>query len=452
MKILMLTNTYLPHVGGVARSVEAFSDEYRRRGHQVLVVAPDFANTSADEHDVVRVPAIQRFNGSDFAVRLPVPGFLMSTLNEFQPELVHAHHPFLLGDTALRIAAARDLPLVFTHHTMYERYTHYVPVESKLLQRYVIDLATGYANLCDRVFAPSESVAEVLRARGVQSPIDVVPTGVDVARFAAGDGRRIRRELGIPENAFVVGHLGRLAPEKNLEFLANAVAAFLKESPGAHFLVAGAGPSETMIRETFRKPGLDDRLHMAGTRQGRELVDTYHAMDLFAFASHTETQGMVLTEGMAAGLPAVALDAPGAREVVRDFENGRLLHDERVEAFVGALDWIARQTPTAREALRRAARQTAENYAMPRCAEHALRIYQSLVERNGRRRWVPRNRQELGPWESTLRLIDAQWQLWTARAHAAGVAMQREMPNHPPTPPPGSLVRVWNRLRRLISG
>src|SRR3954451_13463326 len=114
MRIVMMTNTYLPHVGGVARSVESFSAALRGLDHSVMVVAPEFPGMPATETDVVRVPAIQRFNGSDFSVRLPVPGLLDEPLERFKPDLVHAHHPFLLGDTALRVASGRGLPLVFT--------------------------------------------------------------------------------------------------------------------------------------------------------------------------------------------------------------------------------------------------------------------------------------------------------------------------------------------------
>ena len=116
MNIVMLTNTFTPHVGGVARSVEAFSAQYRTRGHRVLVVAPEFPDTPQDEVDVVRIPAIQNFNGSDFSVVLPVSGLLTEVLDEFQPEIIHSHHPYLLGVTALRVARYRNLPLVFTHH------------------------------------------------------------------------------------------------------------------------------------------------------------------------------------------------------------------------------------------------------------------------------------------------------------------------------------------------
>ncbi|HEY6131644.1 MAG TPA: glycosyltransferase, partial [Halioglobus sp.] len=139
MNIVMLSNTYAPHVSGVARSIEAFARQYRTFGHQVLIVAPEF-NQHQSEKDVVRIPAIQNFNGSDFSVVLPVTGLLGDTLDAFQPDIVHAHHPFLLGMTALRIARYRQLPLVFTHHTLYEQYTHYVPGDSPVLRRFAIQL------------------------------------------------------------------------------------------------------------------------------------------------------------------------------------------------------------------------------------------------------------------------------------------------------------------------
>src|SRR5687767_10461248 len=232
----MLTNTFTPHVGGVARSVETLSRTLRKMGHRAMVVAPEFENRPDGEEDVVRVPAIQKFNGSDFSVRLALPLYLTDVLDDFQPEVVHSHHPFLIGDSALRIAAVRKLPLVFTYHTMYEQYTHYVPGDSPALQRFVVQLSTGYANLCDRVVAPSESVASLITARGVETPIAVIPTGVDLKRFSPGDGSGFRREVGIPEGSLVVGHLGRLAPEKNLRFLAEAVARFVGDTPRARFL------------------------------------------------------------------------------------------------------------------------------------------------------------------------------------------------------------------------
>src|SRR5690606_19607455 len=154
MNIVLVTNTFTSHVGGVARSVEAFSEEYRRLGHRVLVIAPEFPDTPEDEVDVIRVPAIQKFNASDFSVALPIP----------------SAPPFLLGMTAVRFARYFELPLVFTRHPLYEQYTHYVPGNSTILQNFIIERGTSYANLSDQVFAPSDSIRELLIKRGVTSP------------------------------------------------------------------------------------------------------------------------------------------------------------------------------------------------------------------------------------------------------------------------------------------
>lgn len=415
MNIVMLTNTYVPHVGGVARSVAAFAAEYRRRGHRVLVVAPEFDNQPADETGVLRIPAIQHFNGSDFSAVLPLSGLLTEELDAFQPDLIHAHHPYLLGMTALRIARYRELPLVFTHHTLYEQYTHYVPVDSPAFRRFVIELATRYANLCDRVFAPSQSIEALLRQRGVTAPVSVVPTGVDTTRFVRGDGAGFRHSLGIPENAFLVGHLGRLAPEKNLEFLTRAVARFLGAEPRARFLLVGMGPSEPTIRAVFEGDGLGDRLHVAGILRPPELMDAYHAMDVFAFASKSETQGMVLTEAMAAGVPVVGLDAPGVREVVRDRHNGRLLSEETVEAFAGALQWVTALPADRWRQLRQGARETAEAFSMTHSADEALACYEAL-----RRKTFSSRPDEYEQWEHVMDLVKAEWDILRGMAGAVG--------------------------------
>ena len=299
MNILMMTNTYTPFVGGVERSVETFTEEYEQRGHRVVIVAPTFEDMPEHEEGVIRIPAIQHFNGTDFSVRLPIPGILSSALADFEPDIVHSHHPYLIGDTARRVSAKHNTPLVFTFHTFYERYTHYVPGDSPALKRFTAALCAGYANLADQVFAPSESVAEELRRRGVTRPIEVVPTGIDYHRFAGGDGSALRKDAGVAGDDFVVGFISRVAPEKNMDFLCRAVGDFLKKEDRAHFFLVGSCPSEADVKRIFQEEGLDDRLHLFGTLQGQDLINAYHALDVFAFASHTETQGLVLKIGRA---------------------------------------------------------------------------------------------------------------------------------------------------------
>jgi 1,2-diacylglycerol 3-alpha-glucosyltransferase len=413
MRICMMTNTFTPHVGGVARSVESFTEAYRRLGHEVLVVAPVFEGAPSREEGVIRVPAIQHFSGSDFSIRITVPGFLKLDLDSFRPQLFHSHHPFLLGGTALCEAAARRVPLVFTHHTMYEQYTHYVPGDSPPMRAFMIELATGYANLCDRVIAPSESVAEIIRARGVTTPIDVIPTGVDIGKFANGDGVDFRRHLEIPADAFVIGHVCRMAPEKNMGFLTAALCAHLRSSREAHVLIVGSGPSEPEVRDAFAESGLGDRVHF---------------MDVFAFASKSETQGMVLAEAMAAGVPVVGVDAPGVREVVRDEKNGRLLFSEDPDDFAAALAWVEARSTSERHALVSGALETAQTFSMELTAQAVLASYRAVLEAQG----PPASAADDSAWSIALRKLEAEWEIWSNVARAANAALTTPLTEEKP--------------------
>lgn len=410
MNICMMTNTYLPHVGGVARSVSTFAEEYRKRKHQVLVVAPEFDGkplTKRAAAIVERVAALQHFNGSDFSVRLPLAATMSTRIDDFKADIIHAHHPFLLGDTALRVASSKNVPIIFTHHTRYEDYTHYVPFDSPKLKDVAINLSTEFANLCDGVIAPSESIAKLIKKRGVTSPIRVVPTGIDVGMFAAGDGARFRRKYKVPAKAFVVGHIGRLAPEKNLGYLSEAVALFVKNEPNARFLVIGGGPSEDAIKAVFKKHKAEKQLIMAGKHTGRALADAYNAMDVFAFASKSETQGMVLAEAMAAGRPVVALNASGVREVMRHGKNGFMLPTgASAKKFAAAIAQL-HADPKIRRTFSREARRTAEEFSLEHCAELAITFYEDIRKATRRERLITQQH----PWGSFLERLSTEWNL-----------------------------------------
>lgn len=421
MNICMFTNTYLPHVGGVARSVAAFTEDLKKRGHQVLVVAPEFDGEPRDpEDEVLRIPAIQNFNGSDFSVRLPLPFVIDQKISRFGPDLIHSHHPFLMGDSAMRTAKSRDIPLVFTHHTRYEEYTHYVSSDSELMKRFVIHLCTEYANLCSQVVAPSRSIARLIRERGVHRPISEIPTGVDIDFFQTGNGSRFRKTHQIPADCFVIGHLGRLAPEKNLDYLGQAVVEFMDKQPQARFLVVGAGPSRKSLAARFEKKGLADRLILAGKLTGPDLADAYQAMDAFVFASKSETQGMVLAEAMAAGKPVIALDATGVREVVADGKNGRLLSgDAAYSEFARAIDQYWRDADK-RKQWANGALETAQDFSREHCAQKMETLYQTVLERRESRA-VSRD-----GLDEVLKKLRTEWDLLSQKASAFSSSVIRD--------------------------
>lgn len=417
MKIAMFTNTYLPHVGGVARSVQTLEEECRKRGHDVKVVAPEFTDAEESPH-VLRVPAIQHFNGSDFAVRLPAPTLVRDFMDDFQPEVIHSHHPFLLGDTALRQAWRMEVPVVFTHHTLYERYTHYVPLDSPTLKRMAIQLATEYCNLCSAVIAPSRSIRDLLVERGVTTPVVSIPTGIDTDFFSSGDGAGFRQRTGLPEEALVIGHVGRLAAEKNLDFLAEALGLFLKDRRDAVFLLVGEGDAGDPMMTILEEAGAGDRVFRVGALSGTGLADAYAAMDVFVFASQSETQGMVLAEAMAAGKPVVALDGPGVREIVIDGANGFLLPGaSRPDAFAESLHALTED----RAAMRRRgamARSSATDFDHHHCAREVTDLYEKLI---GERPVRPE--EEKSPWDPFLNSLEIEWDLFAAKMSAAATGM-----------------------------
>lgn len=423
MNIMMMTNTFSPFIGGVERSIEMFTLELRKRGHRVIIVAPVFPGMPQKEHDVIRVPAIQRFNGTDFSVPLPVPGILENLFHTFRPQIVHAHHPYLIGDTALRIAARFESPVVFTFHTFYERYTHYAPGDSPALRRFVASLATGFCNLSDTVVAPSNSVRDELLRRGVQRPVSVIPTGIDIGEFKEGDGAAFRERNGIPGNAFVVGFVSRIAPEKNVEFLTESVITFLRQTKDAYFLVIGQGPSLPSVHRRFKEAGLQDRLVSPGSLEGSELVDGYHAMDCFGFASLTETQGMVMTEALAAGCPLVVLDAPGSRDVIEHDVNGYLVKQKDPDRFSDALLRCYHLDSQQKTALNQRARETVRKFSKGVSVDRLEEVYLHLVQR---RRFL----KDTGgsSWDEAKHWIKKEWELLSNVASATADAFSHEGP------------------------
>jgi len=442
MKILMMTNTYAPMVGGVEESIRSFTCEFEKLGHEVMIVAPDCEGAPPDEVGVIRLRAIQNFNNSHFSIALPMSGLLQELMKTFVPDIIHCHHPFWMGDIALRLSSQFRIPLVFTYHTMFEQHMHYLPVQNEGTKRFIIELFAGYANLASQVIVPSESVHAILLERGVKTPMAVVPTGVDLQKFSKGNGAAVRKRLGIPSNAVVIGHVGRLALEKNLEFLASSVAAYLKKETKVHFLVGGEGPLKAKIREIFSKQGAGKRLHLAGVLKDQALVDCYHAMDIFAFASLSETQGIVLVEAMAAGVPVVAIDASGVREVVKDGYNGRLVFEEDQDHFLAALSWCLGQPSGEFQQMKKNAQAATKEFAVGLCADRMLKVYQEVRARD-----FALPDQKDSAWNSLTDRLRNEWDMFKNMMHAGGAAMDTPSPE----PVHQRLKGLFARMPRLLS-
>jgi glycosyltransferase involved in cell wall biosynthesis len=406
MNIAMFTNAYKPIVGGLEQSVATFVDDFRQMGHHTLIVTLTFPGAGEPDETVFRLPSFHEVAGTEFSFKMPVPGGLKKRLDFFAPDIVHSHHPFMLGDTALRVARRRGLPVVFTHHTLYEQYAYVFRRESEAFRRIALTIPTEYANLCDQVVVPTRSIEQMIRQRGVRVPIEVVPTGVDTALYAHGQREAFRQKYGLPQKAFVLGYLGRVIEAKNMEFLARAAVRFLADCPEAWFLVAGEGDAFETVRRIVRNAGVADRVVMTGKLEGQAAVDAYAAMDLFAFASTVETQGIVLVESLCAGVPIVALDAVGARDIIQDGTNGLLLKsDTSPGQFADELRRV-KNNPELLSRWRQAARQRAGDFDRKRCAGKLLDVYENLMERSP----LPQA-EDPQPWMSLHERFAAEWHL-----------------------------------------
>jgi 1,2-diacylglycerol 3-alpha-glucosyltransferase len=380
MRVALFTNNYLPFRGGVTTSVETLRHGLHALDHRAWVFAPASRSPIVDPPWVFRYPSVPAPTYPGFALPVPFSARLRRIARDLEPDIVHAQHPFLLGPTARRFARAHDRPLVFTYHTRYEKYAHYVPLPQRLVGALAVRLSCRFASSADLVVAPSARIAAMLRERGVTGSIAVVPTGVPLDVFYPGSREDARRALGLPADARVCLYVGRLDREKSVDRIIDAFASIADAVSDARLCLVGQGSHEAAVRRRAEASPARDRIHFHGGMAREALPPFYRAADLFLFTSETETQGLVLAEAHACAVPAVAVRASGVDEVVRDGETGLLTKAaprELAEAAIGLL--LDRER---RMAMGHAARAVAEeDFSAARQVQAMAGHYERLLER-----------------------------------------------------------------------
>lgn len=379
LAVVMLSESYLPFISGVVTSVAAFTRALRADGHRVVVVAPHYPGYHDDDPDVIRLPSISAPGTPEFKMVVPLSARLLSDPLLARVDIIHTHGPFLTGRLGLVLARHFRCPLAFTHHTLYDEYVHYVPwvpaaVTRPIARRWV----RAFANRCDLVIAPSAVIRARLRAQGVTARIEVLPSGgVDPEQFARLDGRAVRARYDIPPGAPLLVSVSRLAPEKSVDLVLRAFQQVVA-AVEAYLLIVGDGPSAGELQRLAGDLGITGRVRFAGALPHDAALAAMAGSDLFVFASQTETQGVVLVEAMAAGLPVVAVARAGAAEVVRDGEAGALV-EPAPEALAAAVRRLLAE-PARRAVMSRRAREIAAEYAVPTLARRLAALYQSVLE------------------------------------------------------------------------
>ena len=376
MRMAMFSESYLPRISGVVHSVASFVTALRAQGHQVTIVAPQVSGYRDADPETLRFPSV-RTRQTDFPIGIPYAPAVWRQLLTMDLDLVHTHAPFTMGAAAARLARRRGLPLVFTHHTLYDEYVHYAPGPAWALRGLVRAYTVRYANRCDCVIAPSPAVQARLRAQGVRSRIEVLPTAaLDPELIFSLDPSWVRPAFNLPAARPVLVTASRLAREKSVDLVLRAFARVVR-SRDATLLVVGGGPEETALHRLADDLDLGGRVVFAGMQSHRRTLECLAAADVFVFASQTETQGLVVIEAMAAGTAVVAVNAVGIADAVRDGDTGVLVPpdpDALAESMVHLLDNIP-----LRQRLAARAKEGASEFAVPALTRQLVEIYQSLL-------------------------------------------------------------------------
>lgn len=402
MKIAMLTNNYMPIVGGVPVSVERQAVEMAKLGHDVTVFAPEYDTERAGKEEMFsgdrgRLRIIRFAVWGKMENGMPVPRVVQKEiLWTFQKEkfdLIHTHHPMLVGTTALYLGKRFDIPVVYTYHTRYEDYLHYLPpfreadgctgLRKKIFsvgkEKVVPEYMQWFTNQCDMVFAPTAGMQKRIRENGTKAPMAVLPTGLkDEFYLERPEEAKAVREEYLPDGkGFLFCTSGRLEKEKNLEFILKGICKLrAKLDIPFQVLLIGDGSRREALTQEAKELGILDRVCFVGNVPNEELNRYLQACDIYLFASKSETQGIVLAEAMASGCPAVAVQASGVEDIVRDGSNG-FVTEEDTDAWTEKIleSMESRVLPK----MKRQARITAEGFRASRLALYEEVLYRQCI-------------------------------------------------------------------------
>lgn len=322
----MFADCYHPVVNGVVTSIDILRARLVSLGHEVTLFVPAVPGRVADDAQVHRFYSFVVPIHKESRFALPAPPASVIGLRSWRPDIIHIHTPFSLGSFGLYASRHHRVPFVFTHHTLFEEYVHYVPILSqRFLRSVAVGLCRFYCNRSSGVIAPSDEVRTRLLEQGVTQGVEVIPTGIDVEIFEKGDPARVRTELGLPPEAPVAVFAGRMGKEKSIDFVIDAFERVAQNLPDARLLLLGGGPEQSALQQRTRALGLGERAIFTGYVPRVRLVDYLQTARVFVFASTTETQGLVSLEAQAAGIPVVAVRASGSNEAVRDQQTGFLV-------------------------------------------------------------------------------------------------------------------------------
>ena len=380
MHVVMVSDVYFPRVNGVSTSIQTYRSDLNALGCETTLVVPRYGCAWHDDPATRRVASVRV--PLDPEDRLMGPWALRRVIGEVarRADLIHIHTPFVAHWAGTAIARRLRIPTLETYHTYFEEYLHhYIPLLPRDWLRGVARrLARRQCNAVDAIVAPSHAMAASLKDYGVDRPIHVIPTGLQSGDFESGDGGRFRARYGIPAGRPLLLHVGRVALEKNIDFLFDVLARVRTAVADVLLVIVGEGPALGHLQRRARNERLSEHVAFVGyLDRDTELIDCYHGATVFVFASATETQGLVLLEAMAAGLPVVSTAVFGTRDILQGAAGARVV-DEDVDQFSAAVIDVLRE-PALQRGLASQARSHAARWSDGEPARRMLTLYEGLV-------------------------------------------------------------------------
>jgi len=378
MRIGIFSESYKPLINGVSTSVETLIAELEKAGHTVFVFTSSYPRFTDERTNVYRFPSVNSVIEPDYVLPIPISRRIAEAIPSLKLDIVHSHGPFLLGRLARRVARRYDIPHISTNHTLYTEYAHYFPLApASWVRGFLVGMMRAYYNSCQQVTVPSRLTRDRLVSYGVTTPIEVVPTGIPEPPYILTPRDEIKERLGVPSTAKMLLYVGRLAPEKNLLMLLEAFVTISAEDRDAYLIVAGSGRSASTLKHRAENLGISDRTVFTGFIQRTKLDPLYRAAEAFLFPSKTETQGLAVGEALAAGTPAVVVNAGGAPESVSDGVDGFLIDDDPAQMADRALQLL--REPDLRKRMSEAARSGSAHVRPNMIAMRILGLYEKLV-------------------------------------------------------------------------
>lgn len=388
MRILLLSDVYFPRVNGVSTSIRTFAESLARMGHAVTIVAPDYGSAGKQaEHDgggayeVIRLPSRKVFfDPEDRLIKKSALRGALARLALRQWDVIHIHTPFRAHALGVRLAKIIRCPTVETYHTHFEEYVAlYLPwLPGGLLRAFARQASRRRCHEVDHLIVPSQQIVEVVQRYGIRTALTILPTGIDLEEFRGGSGIAFRRRYRIDAGRPILVTVSRLAREKNIGFLIEVTRRLVAEFPNLLFVVAGEGPDAPRLKQLSASLGLEKNLAFFGNLDRRtELLDCYRAGDVFVFASPTETQGLVLIEAMALGLPIVSTAVLGTATVLRDAGGTRISEEDPARFAAHAAELL--RSPGLREALGTASLVDARAWSVDGLMHRVVELYARLA-------------------------------------------------------------------------